>query len=87
MKLNDCVKHGKTRTSEFKLFISAIKAYRDVYKRQPYAVLGYIPGTPLFHLVLGAILAVSMSVGLWLLIFCRTKRLRNAIAFIKHSRS
>lgn len=53
----------------------------------PYAVLGYIPGTPLFHLVLGAILAVSMSVGLWLLIFCRTKRLRNAIASIKHSRS
>lgn len=52
----------------------------------PYIVLGFIPGAPFFHLVLGAILAVSISTGLWLLIFCRTKRLRNAVAFFKQSK-
>lgn len=49
----------------------------------PYILLGIIAVPPLVKLFVGAFLAIVLSTGLWLLLFCRTKRFNEALAFIK----
>lgn len=53
----------------------------------PYVVLSFVVGSPLLKLIVGAVLAVVFSAGLWLAMFSRSKRLRLAITFLKGIRS
>lgn len=49
----------------------------------PYVLLSLIPVSPLGKLIAGAALAITLSAGLWVLLFSRSKRLRAALDFLK----